>query len=120
VTYAGYLVGVADIVATNNDLFYAYGGADLEVNGTVTDSVKDKAGSGYRYDVGASVTIKDKYSFQDEQFPRMTFEAYRAANWLETKMKNSPYKPFRTDVTFKNSYDSFTRNAVVPPAPFQH
>jgi hypothetical protein len=120
--FVGTLLGEvnADIQASNNDLFYAYAGARLEVKGTVDDAVKDKGGNGYRFWVGATVTIKDNYTFHPTTFPRMEFLAYEAANWLETRMKNSPYKAFDTDVTFKDSYGPFRLNAELPAAPFQH
>jgi hypothetical protein len=81
----------------NDDLFLAYGAAELVIQGTIVScSIKDGIATGQ---VKAKVTIDDDYTFAPKGGfgQRLLFDAYSAARALELRYK---YKPFHHTLTF--------------------
>lgn len=91
----------------NDDLFYAFGGAELTLDGRVTKvgSVTTQVKSYLKFDVNARVTIGDLYSFKPTGWHdvRLWVEAYAAARFLET-LPEGAYQPFRVTVMFRQTY----------------
>jgi hypothetical protein len=109
--------GSGDTSDINNALFYAYGGADLKLEGHTKNLTVVQRPSGrvwFQFDVQAKVTISDDYTFEPEgRFgSRLWFDAYRAANFLETKLPDSPYKKFNDSVTFEKLYTGLRSDQI--------
>jgi RHS repeat-associated protein len=105
----GAAYGTEDIKDLNNDLFYAYGGADLTVHGTIMGFRYKAVGAfppEFTYAVKADVKIEDDYTFKPEGplGSRLWIDAYAAANTLENKFG---YKSFKDAVSYSRSYTGF-------------
>lgn len=85
----------------NQDLFLAFGGANLHLKGTLT--VTEKNSTYVQYNVKAAVTLTDTYTFEPwgPLGARLLFEQYNAANLLQSVYG---YKSFDVEVKFNETY----------------
>ena len=93
-------------LSTNNDLFYAFAGADLTIDVSLKGTKYHKRvfpGPYTTYNIGVKVTIQDDYTFPPVP-DRLKIPEYAAANYLETK----GYKKFPIKVQFDKSYELTT------------
>jgi hypothetical protein len=101
-------------VDSNDYMFYAYAGADLKLIGKVTGFKRKAYRDQDSVDVKADVTLSDVYDFA-QTGPlkvRLLFEAYEAANFLQTK---AGYKPFAHTLTFTKDYTFYIGVARLGP-----
>jgi RHS repeat-associated protein len=96
---------------TSGEVLYAFGGFNLYVTGELTITADDPAPGFTSWSFNGTATIKDDYTFEPTQFPRMEFRSYRAARDLEFKWG---YKSFDVILTWDYSA-SGCLNPVNPP-----
>ncbi len=96
------------LTAPNDDLFYAFAGANLKLNGRITKvGTFDTPTKHYlKFDVKATIAITDDYTFEPKGplGSRLWFEAYDAANFLQERLQGNQYQPFPVAVAFARTY----------------
>ena len=91
----------------DKNMFYAYGGADLNVTGTVvTAEIYDiflifSVRTDWKWAGSVNVSLGDEWIFK-EGLVRERFDSYKAGRWLQ---ENCGYKPFYHKMEFKLSWD---------------
>lgn len=101
---AVYESNFSDLSDPNDSLFYAFGGAQMKVDGIVTKAgaVNSPVKSYIAFDVDASVAVSDDYTFEPTSSGwRLWIKTYAAANALEMAYG---YKPFKVNVAFGQTY----------------
>jgi hypothetical protein len=92
-------------VNPNDLMFFTYGGAHLELHGTVTQfsNPYHLGGIDFHLKVSAEVTLSDLYDFQPPGplNVRNWYSAYEAANFLQMKRG---YPTFRHTLSFRKTY----------------
>ena len=106
------------VQAVNNDMFYAFGGADLTVEGKLIN-VKCKKGNvpGFSFDVSATVTISDNYSFTPNWVRETYSNEYAAAVFLQGQGDFPPFldmAQFDKDPGLNKLPKWFWQDGVVP------